>query len=63
MAQPKNQDCSVCYHVFGFDFMIDDNGKCYLLEVNQTPSYSTEAPIDYLIKSYLIKDTLNIVKN
>lgn len=38
--------------------MIDDNDKLYLLEINYTPSFSTETPLDHLIKSNLIRDTL-----
>jgi len=38
--------------------MIDDKNKVYLLEVNYTPSFSTETPLDHLIKSNLIRDTL-----
>lgn len=38
--------------------MVDDNNKMYLLEINYTPSFSTETPLDHLIKSNLIRDTL-----
>jgi len=38
--------------------MIDHNNKMYLLEINYTPSFSTDTPLDQLIKSNLIKDTL-----
>ena len=38
--------------------MIDNNGKVYLLEINHTPSFSTDTPLDELIKSNLIRDTV-----
>jgi|JI10StandDraft_1071094.scaffolds.fasta_scaffold707270_2 tubulin polyglutamylase TTLL6/13 len=38
--------------------MIDDTNKLYLLEINYTPSFSTETPLDHLIKSNLIRDTM-----
>lgn len=38
--------------------MIDANGKVYLLEINHTPSFTTDTPLDELIKSNLIRDTL-----
>ena len=41
--------------------MIDNNNKVYLLEINHTPSFAAKTPIDQLIKSNLIKDTLNIL--
>ena len=48
----------MCFEVLGFDFMFDANDKCYLLEVNHTPSFSADTPLDELIKSNLIYDTL-----
>ena len=41
--------------------MIDDQNKVFLLEVNHTPSFATKTPIDELIKSNLIKDTLTLL--
>jgi tubulin polyglutamylase TTLL6/13 len=35
--------------------------KPILLEVNHTPSFSTDSPLDFNIKSNLILDTLNIL--
>ena len=58
MAQPHNVVNNMCFEVLGFDFMIDDRNKVYLLEINYTPSFSTETPLDHLIKSNLIRDTL-----
>ena len=48
----------MCFEVLGFDFMFDDRNKVYLLEVNYTPSFSTETPLDHLIKSNLVRDSL-----
>lgn len=41
--------------------MIDELDQVYLLEVNHTPSFSTDTPLDELIKSNLIRDTLVIL--
>jgi tubulin polyglutamylase TTLL6/13 len=38
--------------------MIDGNGKAYLLEINHTPSFTTDTPLDDLVKSNLVRDTL-----
>ena len=48
----------MCFEVLGFDFMIDEQNKTYLLEINHTPSFTTDTPLDELIKSNLIRDTL-----
>lgn len=38
--------------------MLDSECKPYVLEVNHTPSFVTDTPLDYHIKYSLIKDTL-----
>lgn len=51
----------MCFQILGFDFMIDNNGNVYLLEVNHTPALTTDTPLDELIKSNLVRDTLKII--
>jgi tubulin polyglutamylase TTLL6/13 len=41
--------------------MLDEDLKAYLIEVNHTPSFMTDTPLDYNIKFSLILDTLIIV--
>jgi tubulin polyglutamylase TTLL6/13 len=41
--------------------MIDSNFKPYLIEVNHSPSFTTDSPLDHNIKSNLIKDTLTLI--
>lgn len=41
--------------------MIDKNKKPWLLEVNHTPSFCTESPLDQDVKFNLIKDTLQLI--
>lgn len=38
--------------------MIDHKLNPYLLEINYTPSFTTDTPLDRLIKKNLIYDTL-----
>ena len=47
--------------IFSFDILIDDNLNPWLLEVNHTPSFTTDTPLDYWIKYYLIADTINLL--
>lgn len=51
-----------CFEILGFDIMLDADGKPWLLEVNHTPSFSTETPYDLKLKSELIKDALSLVQ-
>ena len=48
----------MCFEVLGFDIMLDHKFKPYVLEVNHTPSFTTDTPLDSQIKKCLIRDTL-----
>lgn len=50
---PQNSNC---FELFGYDIFIDDNLKCWLLEVNSSPSLEKEFPIDQIIKQQLVDD-------
>lgn len=50
-----------CFELYGFDIMVDDTLKAWLLEVNLSPSMSADSPLDWHIKSALITDAFNLV--
>jgi tubulin polyglutamylase TTLL6/13 len=52
----------MAFHILGLDIMIDDQFKPILLEVNHTPSFATETPLDKRIKTALVKDTLLLMR-
>mmetsp|Transcript_15137 Transcript_15137/g.23389 ORF Transcript_15137/g.23389 Transcript_15137/m.23389 type:complete len:86 (+) Transcript_15137:2087-2344(+) len=52
---------SSCFELFGFDILIDQNLKPWLVEVNLSPSLGCDSPIDLRIKHNLLVDTLNLV--
>lgn len=41
--------------------MLDESFRPYLLEVNYTPSFSTDTPLDKLIKKNVIRDSLALM--
>ncbi|XP_072763799.1 tubulin polyglutamylase TTLL5-like isoform X3 [Anoplolepis gracilipes] len=47
--------------LFGFDILIDDTLKPWLLEVNLTPSLGCDSPLDVRLKSALIADLFTLV--
>ena len=49
------------YQLFGFDILLDENLKPWLLEVNSCPSLSTHSPLCEIVKGSLIQDFLNLV--
>lgn len=51
----------MCFEILGFDIMIDHKAKPWLLEVNHTPSFTTDTPFDHKIKFNLIKDTITLM--
>lgn len=55
---PYNQ---TCFEILGFDVLIDNKFKPYLLEVNHSPSFRTDTIVDEKVKTRLIRDTLNIL--
>ncbi len=61
ICQPECLDNSMCFQVLGFDILIDKNFKPWLLEVNQSPSFATDSPLDYEVKKSVLKDTFNLL--
>lgn len=49
------------FEVFGYDVIIDDNMRPWLLEVNASPSMSRDNKLDIKIKEQLILDTIALV--
>ena len=60
-CQTNDFDASWCFEILGFDFLLKDNLKPYLLEVNHSPSFSTDTPFDWEIKKNLIRDTIKLL--
>ena len=50
-----------CSEIFGFDILLDENLKAWLIEVNLSPSLATGSQLDFKIKSNLINDYLNLI--
>lgn len=49
------------FEVYGYDVMIDDNLKPWLVEVNASPSLGVDSDMDVATKTQLIADTLGLV--
>ncbi|CAD8072997.1 unnamed protein product [Paramecium primaurelia] len=57
-CQLDNYANNMCFEILGFDIFLNHKLQSYLLEVNLTPSFSTDTPLDSLIKKNLIMDSL-----
>lgn len=60
-CQPDDTDNSMCFEVLGFDIFLDHKLKPWVLEVNHTPSFTTDSPLDFKIKKNLISDTCKLL--
>ncbi|NWV79142.1 TTLL4 polyglutamylase, partial [Dasyornis broadbenti] len=49
-----------CHELFGFDIMLDEDLKPWILEVNISPSLHSNSPLDVSIKGQMIRDLLNL---
>lgn len=52
---------NMCMELLGIDILIDKNMKPWLLEINHTPSFATDTPLDSMIKKNCIRDSLNLM--
>jgi tubulin polyglutamylase TTLL1 len=50
-----------CYECYGYDVIVDDNLKPWLIEVNASPSLSSTTTSDRIMKYKLINDIINVV--
>ena len=50
-----------CFDLYGFDVIIDEDLKCWLLEINSSPSFSCETVLDDMIKQRLVDDTIDLI--
>ena len=47
---------NMCFEILGFDIILDHKCKPWLLEINHAPSFTTDTPMDSLIKKNVIRD-------
>lgn len=50
-----------CFELYGYDIMIDDSLKPWLIEVNASPSLTADTPADHAMKCGLLEDMLDVL--
>ncbi|XP_066119962.1 tubulin polyglutamylase TTLL6 [Saccopteryx bilineata] len=58
---PNHTLSSACFEILGFDILLDRKLKPWLLEVNHSPSFSTDSCLDKEVKDSLLYDTMVLV--
>lgn len=61
VCQPECIDNSMCFQILGFDIMLDKNFRPWLVEVNQSPSFTTDSPLDYEVKKHVLVDAFKML--
>ena len=51
----------MCFQILGFDLLIDNKFKPWLLEVNASPSFATDSSLDYKIKKNVLADAFRLL--
>ncbi|KAK3255047.1 hypothetical protein CYMTET_35758, partial [Cymbomonas tetramitiformis] len=50
---------SRCFELLGFDVLLDDDLKPWLMEVNHSPSFNTDTALDTEVKNAVLHDTIH----
>ncbi|XP_067344925.1 tubulin polyglutamylase ttll6 isoform X2 [Channa argus] len=58
---PNHTASSACFEILGFDVLLDHRLKPWLLEVNHSPSFTTDSQLDREVKDALLYDTLVLI--
>ena len=58
----KSDDAgSGCFELLGFDIMFDHKMRPFLLEVNHSPSFTCDSPLDASVKSAVLRGTCEMI--
>ncbi|EFJ49146.1 tubulin tyrosine ligase, partial [Volvox carteri f. nagariensis] len=60
-VQPAMINDKHCFELYGYDVMIDSNLKPWLIEVNASPSLTASDKTDWVLKTAMLEDLLDIV--
>eukprot|EP01083_Nonionella_stella_P179435 637149_1 len=56
------EQCSHCFELFGFDVLMDENYRCWLLEVNGSPAIAIQSDVDQMVKNPMLNDLIDCIQ-
>lgn len=60
-CQPDDTENSMCFEILGFDIFLDSQLKPWIIEVNHSPSFSTDSPLDFKVKKNVVADSIRLL--
>lgn len=60
-GKKSNEVNSMCFEILGFDVLIDEKLKPWLIEINHAPSFATDTPLDFKMKKDVIADAFMLL--
>ncbi|CAI2383004.1 unnamed protein product [Moneuplotes crassus] len=60
-CQPEDVENSMCFEILGFDILIDNKLKPWVLEINISPSFHVDTSLDYIIKKGVIEESIRLL--
>ena len=60
-AKPQDLENQLCQQILGIDIFLDKKAKPWLIEVNQSPSFMTDSPLDEHVKKTLLIQSIKMM--
>lgn len=57
----QSHNINSCFEILGFDILLDENLKPYLLEINHTPSFNIDTSLDKKVKVDLLLNSIRMI--
>jgi tubulin polyglutamylase TTLL2 len=51
-----------CFELYGFDILVDESLKAWLLEVNLSPALGVDGPVDITVKKAMLEDMVDLLQ-
>lgn len=60
-GQAEDVTGQMCFEILGFDVILDENLKPFILEVNHAPSFNTDTKLDYEVKTEMLNSAIDLL--